>query len=306
MNYKPPRPDEPIWSPTAYAHNGAVDVAFDRLEGSQGEPLLLIMGLGASRFWWPDGLCQAFARAGFAVARYDHRDAGESTRMPETTVGNPYRALFGRRGSPYTAEDMTDDAVAVLDALGWERAHLFGHSLGGAIAQRIALRHPERTLSLTSSGSAPSDVLSGLSVLRYLRLGLFVRLSRMKFPEGREGDVEASLAVWRGMASSAYPLDEDAARKWIEADLDAGPRDPKAQSRQIGAQWSGPRLRELHRPMLVLHGEEDPFLRVSAAEATAKAVPGARLVRFPGVGHDFPAPLWPVIAEEVRKTASIA
>jgi pimeloyl-ACP methyl ester carboxylesterase len=281
-------------------------MAFDRLAGAQGEPLLLIMGLGASRFWWPDGLCEAFAGAGFAVARYDHRDAGESTRMPETTVDNPFRALLGRRGSPYTAEDMTDDAVAVLDALGWERAHLFGHSLGGAIAQRIGLRHPERTLSVTSSGSGPSDVLSGLRVLRYLRLGLFARLSRMKFPEGREGDFAASLAIWRSMASSAYPLDEESARKWIEADLDTGPRDPKAQSRQVGAKWTGPRLRELQRPMLVLHGEEDPFIRVSAAEATAKAVPGARLVTFPGVGHDFPAPLWPVIAEAVRKTALIA
>lgn len=300
-------PDSPQqWASTAYAQNGSVDLAFDQLlGGTQGEPLLLIMGLGASRFWWPDGLCQAFAHAGFAVARYDNRDAGESTRMPETKVENPFQALFGRRGSPYTAEDMTDDAVAVLDALGWERAHLFGHSMGGAIAQRIALRHPERTLSLTSSGAMPSDV-AGLRTLRYLRFGLLARLARMKFPEGREGDIEASLAVWRGIASPGYPRDEAAARKWIEADADTGPRDEKAQSRQIGAQWSGPRLRELHRPMLVLQGEEDPMVRVSAAKATARAVEGARLVTFPGVGHDFPAPLWPVIADEVRKTASLA
>ena len=96
-----------------------VDVAYDHLVGSEGEPLLLIMGLGTSRFWWPVGLAQAFADQGFAVARYDQRDAGESTRMPDTASRNPLTALFGRRGGAYTSEDMTDDAVAVMDALGW-------------------------------------------------------------------------------------------------------------------------------------------------------------------------------------------
>jgi pimeloyl-ACP methyl ester carboxylesterase len=169
-------------------------VAFDRLSGSVGEPLLLVMGLGTSRFWWPAGLCQAFADQGFAVARYDQRDAGQSTRMPDTAAGNPFAALFGKRGAAYSAEDMADDAIAVMDALGWDSAHVFGHSLGGTIAQRIALRHPERVLSLVSSAAIPSDV-SGLGMARYLRFGLLAKLARMKFPEGREGDIEASLAM---------------------------------------------------------------------------------------------------------------
>ncbi|WP_331773516.1 alpha/beta fold hydrolase (plasmid) [Embleya sp. NBC_00888] len=293
------------WTPTRHARNGAVEVAYDRLEGTQGEPLLLIMGLATARFWWPAGLCEAFAAAGFAVARYDQRDAGESTRLPETATGNPFRALFGRRGEAYTSEDMVDDAVAVLDALGWQRAHVFGHSLGGVIAQRIALRHPDRVLGVTSSAALPSDV-SGLRVLRYLRPGLLARLARAKFPPGREGDIEAALTVWRGIASPGYPFDEDAARAWVEADVDSGPRDKKAQSRQIGAQWHGPKLRELRRPTLVLHGEQDPLLRVHAARVTAHTVPGARLVTFPGVGHDLPAALWPTVADEVRDLASIA
>jgi pimeloyl-ACP methyl ester carboxylesterase len=263
------------------------------------------MGLAVSRFWWPAGLCEAFADAGFEVARYDQRDAGQSTRMPAAPTGNPLAALFGRRGSPYTAEGMTDDAVAVLDALGWERAHVFGHSLGGQLAQRVALRHPDRVLSLTSSAAVPSDV-SGLGVLRYLRFGLLAKLARMRFPEGREGDIEAALAVWRGIASPGYPFDEAAARAWIEAEVDSGPRDKKAQSRQIGAQWHGPRLRELHLPTLVLHGEQDQLLRVTAARATARAIEEARLVTFPGVGHDLPAALWPDIAREVRATADRA
>lgn len=108
------------WTQTEYARNGAVDVAYDTLAGSDGEPLLLVMGLAVSRFWWPTGLCQEFAARRFAVARYDQRDAGESTRMPDTGGSNPFVAVARKRGA-YTSEDMTDDAIAVLDALGWKR-----------------------------------------------------------------------------------------------------------------------------------------------------------------------------------------
>lgn len=200
---------------------------------------------------------------------------------------------------------MTDDAIAVLDALGWEQAHIFGASLGGMIAQRIALRHPGRVLSVTSVAAMPSDV-SGIGAARYVRFGLLAKLARAKFPEGREGDIQLSLMLAREVASPAYPFDEDAAREWIEREVDSGPRDTKAQSRQVGAPWHGPKLRELRKPVLVLHGDKDPILRVSAARATAKAIDGARLVIFPGVGHDLPAPLWQVIADEVRQNANRA
>jgi pimeloyl-ACP methyl ester carboxylesterase len=292
------------WTPTQYAPNGAVQIAYDRLAGSDGEPLLLVMGLAVSRFWWPAGLGQAFADQGFAVARYDQRDAGESTRMPDTGSSNPFAAVARKRGG-YSAEDMTDDAIAVLDALGWKQAHIFGASLGGMIAQRIALRHPGRVLSVTSAMAMPSDV-SGIGGGRYVHFGLLAKLARAKFPEGRDGDIELSLMLARELASPAYPFDEDAAREWIERDVDSGPRDTKAQSRQVGAPWHGPKLRELHKPVLVLHGDRDPILRLSAARATAKAIDGARLVVLPGVGHDLPAPLWPDIAREVRQVADRA
>jgi pimeloyl-ACP methyl ester carboxylesterase len=292
------------WTPTQYARNGAVEIAYDRLAGSEGEPLLLVMGLAVSRFWWPAGLAQAFAGQGFAVARYDQRDAGESTRMPDTGGSNPFAALARKRGA-YSSEDMTDDAIAVLDALGWERAHIFGASLGGIIAQRIALRHPGRVLSVTSAMGMPSDAV-GIKGGRYVHVGLLARLARAKFPEGRDGDIQLSLMVARETASPDYPFDEDAAREWIEREVDSGPRDTKAQSRQVGAPWHGPKLRDLHKPVLVLHGDQDPILRVSAARATAKAIDGARLVILPGVGHDLPAPLWPEIAREVRQLAGRA
>jgi pimeloyl-ACP methyl ester carboxylesterase len=292
------------WTPTQYARNGGVEIAYDRLAGSEGEPLLLVMGLAVSRFWWPAGLAEAFAGQGFAVARYDQRDAGESTRMPDTGGSNPFAALARKRGA-YSSEDMTDDAIAVLDALGWERAHIFGGSLGGIIAQRIALRHPDRVLSVTSAMAMPSDAV-GIKGGRYVRFGTLARLARAKVPEGRDGDIQLSLMLAREMATPAYPFDEDAAREWIEREADSGPRDTKAQSRQVGAPWHGPKLRDLHKPVLVLHGDQDPILRVSAARATARAIDGARLVILPGVGHDLPAPLWPEIAREVRQLADRA
>jgi pimeloyl-ACP methyl ester carboxylesterase len=104
----------------------------------------------------------------------------------------------------------------------------------------------------------------------------------------------------------AYPFDEHAAREWVEREADSGPRDTGAQSRQVGAPWHGPKLRELRKPALVLHGDKDPILRVSAARGTATAIDGARLVILPGVGHDLPALLWPVIADEVRQNADRA
>jgi len=292
------------WTPTKYASNVAVQIAYDQLTGSTGDPLLLVMGLAVSRFWWPAGLARAFADQGFAVARYDQRDAGQSTRMQDTGRANPFAALARRNGA-YSSEDMTDDAIAVLDALGWERAHIFGASLGGIIAQRIALRHPDRVLSVVSASAMPSDAV-GIKGGRYVRFGTLARLARVKLPEGEEGDVQLSLLLARELASPAYPFDEAAAREWIEREVDSGPRDTKAQSRQVGAPWHGPKLREMDTPVLVLHGDKDPILRVSAARATAKSIPGARLLILPGVGHDLPAPLWPTIAREVRRLADQA
>ena len=160
----------PATEETRYARNGEVRIAFEDLGGAGGEPLLLIMGLAVSRFWWPPGLVDELVRRGFHVAAYDQRDAGQSTHFPDTGAASPIAAVLRRRSPAYTAEDMTDDAVAVLDGMGWDSAHLFGHSMGGQLAQRTAMRHPGRVRSITSSASLPGDV-GRLGAARYVRLG---------------------------------------------------------------------------------------------------------------------------------------
>ncbi|BCJ47194.1 alpha/beta hydrolase [Actinoplanes ianthinogenes] len=289
------------------ARNGDVRLAVDDLGGAGGEPLLLLMGLGVSRFWWPDGLVAALIDAGFSVVSFDGRDAGGSTRFDGTPAGDPLTALLRRRSPAYTAEDMADDAVAVLDALGWQRAHLFGVSQGGLVAQRTALRHPQRVRTVTTFAAVPSDA-RGAAVLRYVRLPFLARLARLRHPAGRDGDIAAGLALLRAIASPGHPFDERDARLRVERELDAGlrsgVRDSRAQARQTGATWHGPRLRGLRAPTLVLHGERDPLIRPAAGRRIAASVPGARYVELPGVGHDLPRAVWPTVAGEIRALAT--
>jgi pimeloyl-ACP methyl ester carboxylesterase len=294
---------------TQYVDTSGVRIAYEELGGSGGDPLLLVMGLGTSRFWWPDGLVDEFVRRGFHVAAYDQRDAGESEHFPDERVGSPFKALLRRPVPAYCAEDLTDDAAAVLEALGWQRAHLFGHSMGGLVVQRTAIRHPDRALSLTTSSAVPSDA-KGLRVLRYLQLGTVRGFTRMQdFPETHQGDIDLAMAVMRLVAAPGQMIQECDVTACVERDAEhkvASFRDDKAQSRQIGATWSGGRLEQIKAPALVLHGEGDPLIRVRAAHDAAAAIPGSKLRTFPGVGHFFSRESWPAYATAVRELADQA
>ncbi|ARF58479.1 alpha/beta fold hydrolase [Streptomyces gilvosporeus] len=293
---------------THYAHNGAIRIAFEDLGGAGGDPLLLVMGLGTSRFWWPDGLVDELVRRGFHVAAYDQRDAGQSSHLPDRSIGPPIKALLRRAAPAYSSEDLTDDAVAVLDALGWERAHLFGHSLGGLVAQRTAIRHPNRALSLTTSSAVPSDA-KGLSILRYLRLAPVARFARLHHPETPHGDMALAVAVARLLAAPGQAVDERDVREFVDKEAAhqvSSFRDDKAQARQIGAKWSGGALARIAAPTLVLHGEGDPLLRVAAAHDIAAAVAGARLRTLPGVGHFLTRDAWSTYAGQLRALADRA
>ncbi|MFI5944847.1 alpha/beta fold hydrolase [Streptomyces uncialis] len=295
-----------LWSPTRWAGDGPVRLAYDRLtEGAGGEPLLVATGLGANRRWVPDGLCRTLAGQGFAVARYDQRDGGESTRLPPVSTRDPVSALLTRHPRAYTAEDMADDAVVVMNALEWPSAHLLGFSLGGAVVQRVALRHPDRVRSLTAMAAVPADI-AGLRTMRYIRMGTLARFGRLRFPETREGAVEAGVAVSRLLASPNRPFDEAAARDAAERNADSGVHDQQAQSRQIGARWHGPPISAITRPALVLHGADDPLVKPRAARAIAARIPDARLILLPGVGHDLPVSAWDTVATAIRALADTA
>lgn len=295
----------PGTEPTRYARNGSAQIAFEDLGGAGGDPLLLVMGMAVSRFWWPPDLVAELVRRGFHVVAYDQRDSGQSTRFAGEGTGGPVAAVLRRRSPAYTAEDMTDDAVAVMDAVGWESAHLLGHSMGGQLAQRVALRHPGRVRSVTSSASLSSDT-GGLAAARYIRFGTVARLSRLRVPEGRDGDIALAIEMIRLIDSPAYPADESLIRRMAERDEVSGVRDTGAQSRQTGAKWHSGKLRDLRVPVLVVHGSADPLLRPAAARRTAAAIKDSRLLILPGVGHYLPAPVFGQLAEEVRAVADQA
>ena len=247
-------------------------------------------------------------RRGFHVAAYDQRDAGESAHFPDARAGSPVTTLLRHRTPAYCAEDLADDAVAVLDALGWQRAHLFGHSMGGLVAQRVAIRHPGRILSLTTSAAVPSDV-KGIQVLRYVQLGTVRRLTKLHFPETPEGNIDLAMAVARLLAAPGQTIEEGDVRAFIEKEAEhkiTSFRDDRAQSRQIGARWSGAGLKQIAAPALVLHGDGDPLLRVRAARDVAAAIPGSKLRTFPGVGHFLARDSWPAYAAAVRELADQA
>ena len=227
----------------------------------------------------------------------EHGPGDEQGRQPRVTPHD--------RAGPIADVEEAGEPVTGGTALGWDSAHLFGHSMGGQLAQRTALRHPGRVRSITSSASLPGDV-GRLQAARYVRLGTVARLARMRFPEGHDGDVALAVAATRAIASPAYPIDEREVRRMAERDQVSGVRDTAAQSRQAGAKWHGGRLSRLRAPILVLHGAADPLLRPSAARRTAAAISGARLVILPGVGHYLPAAVYPQVADEVRALADRA
>jgi pimeloyl-ACP methyl ester carboxylesterase len=263
-----------------------------------GEPLLLIMGLALSMDFWPQPFRRLLTGHGFRVARLDNRDVGRSTHLPQ--LGAPSAlALLARRRGGYRLADMADDAAAVLDALAWDSAHVVGISLGGMIAQTLAGLHPTRVRSLTSISSTPSPRIGrpGPRVLPVLLAGR---------ARDRAAAGERMVRVFRVIGSPDYPHDEQGIREAAATAFDHA-HDPGGARRQLAAVVSAtdrrPMLRRLHLPALVVHGGADPLVRVSGGRATARALPGARLVIYPGMGHDLPAELQPAIAGEIAALA---
>ncbi|MCK9895969.1 alpha/beta fold hydrolase [Frankia sp. AgB32] len=289
----------------SFARNSDVRIAYETFGAPDGVPLLLIMGLTFQMPWWPDGFCQHLADRGFAVARFDNRDAGLSTHFPAPRHGT-VGTLLGRRGRPaYRMEDMVADAVAVLDALHWDSAHLLGESLGATLAQLVAIQHPDRVRGLVSAMAGGTG--GAVSNLRNVKIGTLFRLASKRYDDTRDGGVQRLVDTYMIMCSAAHPVDKAWVRATAELSWDRD-HDPGATGRQLAASRTAgdirAQLRQLRTPTLVIHGEQDPWIRPRAARELAAAVPDARLITYPGMGHEFPEHLWSTIARDVWETTT--
>jgi pimeloyl-ACP methyl ester carboxylesterase len=290
----------------SYASNGGVKIAYQAFGPPGGEPLLLVMGLTYQMIWWPDGFIRELAAQGFAVVCFDNRDCGLSTHFT-----SPPRGIFGTlvgRGDPaYRIEDMADDVVAVMDALGWDSAHLLGESLGATIAQVTAIRHPDRVRGIVCAMAA--GPYGPVGNMRYLNVGTVLRLARKRYDDTREGGVQRLADTYLALCSPGHPVDEHWVRRTAEESWERE-HDPRATHRQLAAFRTASgiraRLRRLRVPALVIHGQDDPWIRPRAAHALARTIPGARLITYPGTGHEFPQHLWHTIASDVRDTTQQA
>ncbi len=273
----------------------------------EGEPLLLVMGLGAQLVAWDDDFCAQLAGQGFRVIRFDNRDVGLSTKLdhvPKFSVRRMFvRSLVGLPiSAPYTLRDMADDTVGLLDALGIDRAHIVGASMGGMIAQIVAIEYPQRVRSLTSIMSHPGDRLSRVPKPRAARA-----LMRPA-PRSREEAIERHLATFRVIGSPGFQFDEARRRSYAGRAYDRSFY-PRGFVRQIAAIAASPSrvgaLRRVLAPTLVIHGAQDPLVPPRGGRLTARSVPGARLHIIPGMGHDLPQQAWPEITGAIADIAGV-
>jgi pimeloyl-ACP methyl ester carboxylesterase len=269
---------------------GELEIVYETIGDPADPALLLVMGLGMQLIHWDRDFCEGLAERGFRVIRFDNRDAGLSTKIG-APVPNVMRAMAGFPiRAPYLLDDMANDSFGLLDHLGIERAHVTGVSMGGMIAQTMAIRRPERVLSLGSMLSTTGDRRVGTPKLRVWSI-----LMR-RAPTEREAYIEYFVRVFRMIGSPAYPVDEARMREQAAAAYDRC-HHPAGTARQLGAILaSGSRtaaLRRLELPTVVIHGRDDPLVPFRAGVATARAIPGADLVAIPGMGHDLARQLWP-------------
>ncbi|HEV2871514.1 MAG TPA: alpha/beta hydrolase [Actinomycetota bacterium] len=285
------------------AHGNGVELEYETVGDPAGRPLLLVQGLGSQLTSVEDGLCQVLASRGFLVIRYDNRDVGLSTWFDHARPVNLAAIWRGDQSSlAYTLEDMADDAAAVLDAAGVDTAHVAGISLGGMIAQLLATRYPDRVRSLASIMSTTGDRTVGQPS------GDAATVLVSPMPAERERFIERAVANTKAISlGTAYPVDEEAVRRGAARNYDRAYH-PKGTGRQFAAILAAgdrtPDMARIRVPTLVVHGEEDQIIGVSGGEATAAAIPGARLLRVAGLGHELPPGFWANLADALVENAN--
>jgi pimeloyl-ACP methyl ester carboxylesterase len=294
----------PHSNPTKVKVNG-IEIVYDTFGETSAPPMLLIMGLGEQMISWDDGFCKLLAAQGYWVIRFDNRDVGLSTRLDEVGVPNIFALMRAPvQGEavqvPYKLRDMADDTVGLLDALGIEAAHVVGISLGGMIAQEIAIHYPGRIRTLTSMLSStghpelppPKPEAQAVLVTPY--------------PTDREGYLEYALKTWRLLSGPGFPIDEDRIKERAGRCFDRG-LNLAGTVRQLAAVLaSGSRREALESvaiPTLVIHGDADPLVPVECGMDTANSIPGAELMIIEGMGHDLPVAVAPRIIKAIARHA---
>jgi len=281
-----------------------VNLEFEEIGEGGSAPLLLIMGLGAQMIAWDDGFCHQLADRGFRVIRFDNRDVGRSTkfidRCPNPT---PFFVdlLQGKTvAAPYTLDDMADDAAALLQELGIPAAHIVGASMGGMIAQLLAIRHPDRALTLTSimSTTGEPDLPQGEPAV--------LALLSQPLPAGRQTAIEQAVATSRLLAGGGFEFDEARSRRLAEASYDRD-SDATGLGRQLLAIMTAPgrraALRSLKAPSLVIHGAADPLVPLACGVDTAESISGAEMLVIDGMGHELPEGAWSRVIDAVAVLA---
>ena len=281
----------------ARAQANGIELEYETFGDSADPAILLVMGLGVQLLGWDEAFCKMLVERGFFVIRFDNRDIGLSEKIEDAPVPDLMALLAGDYSSAgYTVETMADDAAGLLDALDIDAAHVVGVSMGGMIAQALAIHHPDRVLSITSWMSTTGDRTVGQPKPEALPALISPQ------PEGRDAYIEYALGLLKLIGSPGYPPDEDRMRELVGALYDRSYY-PMGFLRQLTAVTASPdrtpALASVRAPTLVIHGEDDPLITVSGGEATAKAIPGAKLVRIPGMGHDLPPELWPQFVDAI-------
>ena len=282
------------------ARANGIELEYETFGGPSAQPLLLIMGLGAQMITWDDGFCALLADRGFQVIRFDNRDVGLSTWMKDAGPPDMAAALGGQPRPAYQLDDLAADAAGLLDALNIRAAHIVGASMGGFIAQLVAINHPERVLSLTSIMSGPG----GTDAIAPKPEGAAVLM--VSPPDTRGERIEQAISFRRVLVGPRDPFDEAHERARATRSVDRAYY-PAGVGRQLVAILAATsrteRLRQLRVPTLVVHGVDDVLVPVENGRVVAGAVPGARLIEFDGMGHDLPKRVWQQVADAIAELA---
>ena len=290
--------------PPRIARANGIDICYEIFGDANAEPMLLIMGLGAQMIHWDDDFCRRLAARGFRVIRFDNRDIGKSSKMSGGKRLTPIELLKLRLlkipvAAPYKLSDMAQDATGLMDVLGIKSAHLVGASMGGMIAQEIAILFPQRVRSLTSIMST-----TGNSKDPPTREAAAMLMAPP--PATREEYFARFAQTWKILRVGSFPQDEALDRARAERTFERG-LNPAGVGRQLRAILASgsrkQRLASVKAPTLVIHGTVDPLVRPEAGEDTAASIPGAKLLMIEGMGHALPIPMWPQIIDAIDKHA---